>query len=221
MARESLVARLVELISVRRPEHVLRVAVDGPDAAGKSSLAAELARGLAGIRDTILASVDGFHRPRRERYRRGSLSAEGYYEDAFDYDAVLTSVLEPLGPGGNGRYRTAVFDHEADIVLDQPPKDAADGAVLLFDGVFLLRPRLRDVWDLSIFVDVSPAEAVRRALVRDVGLFGSAEAVRERYRLRYQPAQRLYRAAASPTRRADVLIDNDDPAWPRLMRWPT
>jgi len=194
MSRAAVITALAGLIS---PARVLRVAVDGPDTAGKSTLAAELARALAGVREVIVASVDGFHNPRSVRYRRGSLSAEGYYEDAFDYDAVETSVLR-----------------------HQPERQAAEGVVLLFEGVFLLRPRLRDLWDLSIFLDVSPDEVLRRALVRDVELFGSPDTVRERYRLRYLPAQQLYRAEASPTRRADVVIDNNDPARPRVLKWP-
>jgi uridine kinase len=113
-----------------------------------------------------------------------------------------------------------VFDHRVDAVTNQKFRQAPHGAVLLFDGVFLLRPRLRDHWDLSIFVDVSPGEALRRALIRDVEVFGGAEAVRDRYRLRYLPGQQLYRAEASPTLRADIVIDNEDPAWPRLLKWP-
>ncbi len=183
MPRAAFVTRLTDLIGLRRSAQVLRVAVDGPDAAGKTVLAAELARGLAGVGETIVAGVDGFHRPRQVRYQRGSLSAQGY-EDAFDYDAVVAWVLEPLGPGGSRRYRTAVFDYRSDSVLDEDVQYAADGTVLLFEGVFLLRPGLADFWDLSIFVDVSPDEAMRRALDRDVDLFGTTEAVRERYRRR-------------------------------------
>jgi uridine kinase len=208
--RPALITRLRDLIMSRRPSHVLRVAVDGPDAAGKTTLAAELAQALAGARETILASVDGFHRPRQLRLR--------YYEDAFDYPAVRTSLLEPLGPEGDRCYRTAVFDYRTDSVVDEPVRQAANGAVLLFDGVFLLRPELRGFWDLSIFLDVSPEETLRRALVRDAELFG--DAVRARYRLRYLPAQRHYRAAAEPAERADVVIDNEDPARPRVLKWP-
>lgn len=213
-----LITRLRDLIMSRVPAHVLRVAVDGPDAAGKSTLVAELADALAGAREPILASVDGFHRPRQMRLRRGSLSPEGYYEDAFDYDAVRAWLLRPLGPGGDRRYRTAVFDYRTDTAVDEPVRQAADGAVLLFDGVFLQRPELRGSWDLSIFLDISPAETVRRALVRDASLFG--DAVRERYRQRYLPAQQRYRAEAAPAERADVVIDNEDPARPRVLKWP-
>lgn len=220
MVRAALITQLVELILARRPAHVLRVAVDGPDAAGKSTLAEELAQALAGRRETIRVSIDGFHRPREVRHRRGSLSPEGYYHDSFDYDAVRALVLEPLGPGGTGRYRKALFDHVTDTAVDSGFEQAPDGAVLLFDGVFLLRPELRDCWDLRIFLDISPDEAVRRAVVRDVDLFGSPAAVRDRYRLRYLPGQQLYRAAAEPATAADVVIDHDDPAGPQIVRWP-
>jgi uridine kinase len=174
---------------------VTRVAIDGPDAAGKTTLAGRLARALAGVRPVVQAGIDGFHQPREVRHRRGSLSPEGYYWDSFDYAAVRAQVLEP-------------FEH------------AEPGAVLLFEGVFLLRPELRDHWDLSVFVDVSPAESLRRALTRDLELFGDEATVRERYEKRYFPGQRLYRAAASPETAADVVIDNDDPARPRVLKWP-
>src|ERR671937_1286035 len=62
---------------VRRPNPV-RVAIDGVDAAGKTTLADELAPVLRRRgREVVRASIDGFHRPRAERYRRGELSPEG------------------------------------------------------------------------------------------------------------------------------------------------
>ncbi|HUZ34905.1 MAG TPA: hypothetical protein VMV17_01090 [Streptosporangiaceae bacterium] len=68
-ARDGLVAGLASLIGARQPGHVLRVAVDGPDASGKTALADaladELARQQAGGRrgrPVIRAGIDGFHR---------------------------------------------------------------------------------------------------------------------------------------------------------------
>lgn len=220
MPRATLVDRLAELIATRSPSRFLRVALDGPDAAGKTTLATELARALADVRPVVVASVDGFHRPREIRYRRGSLSPQGYYEDAYDYDAFVAGLLRPFGPAGDGRYRTASFDFRTDSPQRQPFQQAAEGSALIVDGVFLLRPRLREHWDLTVLVDVTPDEALRRALDRDLELFGSAEIVRERYGRRYFPAQRLYRDEASPQVNADVVIDNDDPARPRVLRWP-
>lgn len=211
-------AELVRIIMARQRAHVLRVAIDGPDAAGKTTLADALAVRLAGLRPTVRVSIDGFHRPRAERLRRGDLSPEGYYQDSFDHDALRRLVLEPLGPGGDRWYRPAVFDHRSDVAVAHPPERAPADAVLLVDGVFLQSPALRDHWDLRVFVDVDPDEAVRRAETRDAGLLGGQASVRQRYRRRYLPGQQLYRERCSPTTHADVVIDNTDLHHPVLIR---
>ena len=205
------------ILAVRRP-HPVRVALDGVDAAGKTTLADELARGVGGRgRPVIRASVDDFLRPRAERYRRGPDSPEGYYEDTFDYPALRAALLTPLGPDGDRRYRTAAFDLATDTPLDAPPREAPTDAVALVDGVFLQRPELAGCWDLRVFVDVDLEEAMRRAEQRDRARFGSAAAVRERYARRYTPAQRRYLQTQRPRERADVIVENTDPARPRLV----
>ena len=193
------------------------MAIDGPDAAGKTTLADELARALRGRgRAVIRASIDGFHRPRAERRRRGEDSPEGYYEDSFDYAALREALLDPLGFGGSRRYRPAVFRFRSDAPRSDAAAVAPEDAVLLFDGVFLLRPELFGIWDLRVFVSVGFDEVLRRALDRDAALFGSRDEVARRYRRRYIPGQRLYYAAAGPAEAADVVVYNNDPASPRL-----
>ncbi len=93
---------------------------------------------------------------------------------------------------------------------------APERAVLLFDGVFLLRPELRDAWDVRIFVSATFDETLRRALQRDKMLFGSADDVERRYRVRYIPGQELYFAEARPEQAADAVVVNNDPAAPLL-----
>lgn len=200
--------------SVRTP-HPARIALDGPDAAGKSTLADELAALLrARGRQVIRATIDGFHLPRARRYRRGRYCAEGCYHDTFDYDALRQALLDPLGPLGDRRYRCAVFDHHTDSALWQPVATAPADALLLFDGVFLLRPELIDWWELRIFVSASFGETLRRARTRDLALLGCVAEVERRYRERYIPAQRLYLATARPIQHADLIVYNDDPQRP-------
>ena len=139
------------IVAVERP-HPVRVAVDGVDAAGKTILADALvpfieARG----RPVIRASVDGFHNRSEIRYQRGGDSPEGYYRDSFNYAALLQDLLLPLGPGGNRQYRKAVFSLAENAPTHEPARAAPPNAILLFDGVFLLRPELIEQWDFSIF----------------------------------------------------------------------
>ncbi|MGH3497945.1 MAG: hypothetical protein ACRDP1_10830 [Nocardioidaceae bacterium] len=127
--------------------------IDGPPAAGKTTLADELAVVLrAQGRDVIRATIEGFLFPWAQRYRRGEYSAEGCYFDTHDYDALNRGLLDPLGPGGDLRFQAAVYDRTADTALSPPVTTAPADAVLVFDGVFLMRPELIDRWDLRIFV---------------------------------------------------------------------
>jgi uridine kinase len=216
--RARVLSRLVDLVlRVDRP-HPVRVAIDGIDAAGTTTLADELAplierRG----RPVIRASVDGLHRPRAERYRRGADSPEGYYQDAFDYPALRAALLDPLGRGGNRRYRTVTFDFRRDVPVHAPVRIAPRNVVLLVDGVFLLRPELADAWDVRIFVEVPFDEALRRACQRDTVLFGTPSAVQERYLRRYFPAQRTYLETVRPREGADAAVVNTDPRHPVLV----
>lgn len=177
---------LVETLAARA-EGARRVAIDGPDASGKTTLANELARALASRAVGVgRVSLDDFLRPEAERYRAGRESPEGYYRDSFDH----------------GRFCAAVV--------------AETGAIVIADGIFLLRPEFRDLWDLTIFLDVPEDEILRRAQRRDGANLGAE--LQRLYRCRYLPAQRRYREAVRPEELADFVVDNTDPAWPLLRR---
>jgi len=204
------------IVAVRRP-HPLRVSIDGVDAAGKTMLADELVSVITQLgRPAIRASIDGFHNPQATRRRRGSVSPEGYFHDSFNHAALIEALLQPLGPGGSGLFRRAVFDFRTDQPVAATVEKASRDAVLLFDGVFLLRHELRAYFDFSVFVRADFAVTMRRAEQRDVQLFGNVEEVRRRYRERYVPGQQLYLSAAQPERWASVIVDNNDPAMPRI-----
>jgi uridine kinase len=84
MKRSQAIEKLArEIARVRRP-HPARVAIDGVDAAGKTTLADELVKPTEALGyKTIRASIDGFHNPRKIRYQEGRNSPEGYYPPLF------------------------------------------------------------------------------------------------------------------------------------------
>ncbi len=171
--RDDLLGRLAEEIGSATTTHPLRVAIDGPPAAGKTTLADELEVVLRSQgREVIRATIDDFLFPRAQRYRRGQYSAEGCYFDAHDRDAMCQDLLDPLGPHGDRRFRTSVYHRETDTTLSLPVATAPADAVLLFDGVFLLRPELINRWDLSIFMSVTFDRTLDRAQARGTALAG-------------------------------------------------
>jgi hypothetical protein len=71
MTRQALLEQLAERLVRRAAGHPVRVAIDGVDAAGKTTLANDLAPIVAGLgRPVIRVSVDDFHRPASVRRRR-------------------------------------------------------------------------------------------------------------------------------------------------------
>ncbi len=207
------VAAVVDQLLQVRPR--VLVGIDGPDAAGKTTFADRLSVQLGG--DAVRASTDAFHNPEAVRRRRGELSPDGYYQDAFDYMAIVDELLKPFR-AGRKRVATCRYDYgkEAPIQVDV---DVPTRSVLVFDGVFLLRQELRRYWTLSIYLSVSPEESLRRGAARDAHLFGSEAEAKRRYAARYIPAQARYRAEADPDRLANVVVDNTEPDNPILLRW--
>jgi uridine kinase len=209
-------ADLVGLVAGLAPGGRALVGIDGPDAAGKTTLADRLAAALPG--PVVRASGDGFHRPREVRMRRGSTSAVGYYEDAFDVPRLERELLAPFASGAT-TVSTAVHDYGTDTPSVQQVHDVPAAAVLVVDGMFLLRPQLRHWWTVAVLLVVPEEVVLARARVRDLPLYGTPEAVEQRYRARYLPAQELYRADADPRSHADVVLDNSHPDDPVVLRW--
>jgi uridine kinase len=142
-----------------------------------------------------LLSVDDVRRPVDWR-QPGRSEAEIYYEDYFAL--------------GDLDARVAAAAREADLVL--------------VEGVFVLRAASL-AGAFAVYLDVDLARARARVLERDVARGRTPEDVTHRMDARYYPAQERYLRAHDPRGRADVLIDNDDPARPRLLRgdpprWP-
>jgi uridine kinase len=222
MTRSAIIEVLAETIDSVRTLHPLRVAIDGVDGAGKTQLANELVAPLENIgRSVIRASIDGFHNPSHMRYKRGVNSPDGYYLDSFQNDALLDEFLIPLGPGGSRNYRSKIYDIRSETHIMKPLKEAPRDAVLLFDGIFLLRPKLINHWDYKIFVEVDFERSVERALSRDICNSGGEiemSMLRNRYKERYVPGQKMYLKEVNPDRKADLVFENTSLENPKLIK---
>lgn len=140
-------------LAANRPGHPLRVGIDGICGSGKTIFSRDLAEFVAAIgRTVVLVDSDGFHHVRARRYRQGRESAQGYYDDAYDFGSLAERVLLPLGPDGTRDYAIRVHDLASDATIDDETPQAPPDAIVLSAAAFIQRDRLRDLWDEVIYL---------------------------------------------------------------------
>jgi uridine kinase len=195
------------LLTVGEGERVV-VGLDGVDGAGKTVLARELAALVAPRREVHRVSVDGFHRVRADRHAGGN-TAEGFYRDSYDHDAIRHRLVEPFREGEP--WVRAVHDVEAEAPVDAVPEPAAGpDALLLVDGIFLHRPELADLWDAGVWVEVPFEVSVPRGNARFGAVGAQAADPASGANARYVGGQWLYLAEVDPARRVTWVLDNTD-----------
>ncbi len=184
--------------------HVLRVAVDGHPAAGAAALADALVDPLR-LRGHPVLRVSGewFLRPASVRLERGRTDPDAYFDDRLDLAALRREVLDPLGPGGSGRYLPTLWDPDRDRSTRAPYSAAPSDAVLVLDGTLLIGRGLP--LDLTVHLRLSARARERRV------------SESSRWAL---PAYERYEQEVEPERVADVLVRVDDPRHPALS-FPT
>ncbi|CAL8974789.1 MAG: uridine kinase [Actinobacteria bacterium] len=193
------------------------VGIDGVDGAGKTTFADELADLLRESGLTVIRiSMDHYLNPQSKRYAQGRSSAKGYFEDSYDYARFSDEVLEPLGHGGSGRYRTAAYDLDSESEVNSPWKIAPDDAVVIIDGMFMHRDELcssrkNKVWDLSVWLEVPFSESFHRLAEREDKITPDPE---DPANARYYQGQLIYLRSCDPAHRADLVVENVAPHSP-------
>ncbi|WP_296197573.1 uridine kinase [uncultured Microbacterium sp.] len=211
--RATVVAQLWREIEQVSPAKRILIALDGFDGAGKTHLSAEIAEHAEamGGRPLVRVSIDGFHHPREVRRRAGD-GPEGFCRGSYRYADFRRCVVEPLRSGIP--ITPAIWDVARDAPVDLGPVAVPPRGVVLVDGIFLQRPELLGVWDMTIWLEVPFAVSVPRGNARFPGRHDpDPEGVSNR---RYVQGQRLYLREADPRSRADWIFDNTDLAHPRL-----
>ena len=136
----------------RRP---FLVAVDGRCAAGKTTLAGELQAALG----CNVVHMDDFYLPFSRRTAEQMARPGGN----MDFDRLLSEVLLPLRSGESALYRH--YDCHADRFLTARELDGS--ALTVVEGSYSCHPALRELYDLRVFLDISPETQERRLTARD------------------------------------------------------
>ncbi|MDH4132955.1 MAG: AAA family ATPase [Gemmatimonadota bacterium] len=164
------------------------ILIDGVDGSGKTRFAERLVAALSEGRDPPVLIHVDDYR-RQVDWADPRGEAEVYWSDYFDLPAIDRTI--------------ALLRSE--------------GRMVVVEGIFTLRLAEASAAAL-VYLEVPYEEAERRILDRDTAIGRTPDDVRHRTSMRYFPAQRRYRAQFHPMERAALLLDNSDPAIPRVRR---
>ena len=177
------------------------IGVAGGSNSGKTTIANRLAE-LMGDERLSLIKLDSYYVERSHQPMEERVAANYDHPDAFDW-ALLNDHLAALTAGAS--VEVPVYDYTIHDRSDQFVTVKATRVVVVEGILVLWEPRLRERFDLKIFVDTPADERLVRRLKRDVAERGrTPDNILQQYVQTVRPAHELF---IEPSKRhADVIV---------------
>ena len=220
---EKVAGRLADRVAVAREmradsTRAFLVAIDGPMAAGKSTLTRQIAaqlesRGLqvAVVHGDDFLNPDAVRKPPQPLQGEPLDKALTYYEHTVNEERMAEMLQAIRQPGGfTGEY--LAYNLKEDAYQEPRPYDIKPGTIVLVEGLFLLKEGMRRLFDTSIFMDLEPEQTLARALSRNAQEGNdkiplSEKGLRDKFNERYgRGFYEFYRERDEP-RDADIVVD--------------
>ena len=177
------------------------IGVAGGSNSGKTTIATRLAE-LVGPEHLSLIKLDSYYVVRRDEPLEQRAAANYDHPDAFDWE-LLNDHLAALTAGAT--VQVPVYDYAIHDRSDHC-EDVPAARVVVVEGILVLwEPRLRERFDLKIFVDTPADLRLIRRLRRDVAERGrTPESILDQYLTTVRPSHELF---IEPSKRhADVIV---------------
>ena len=183
------------------PQRPYLIGVAGGSNSGKTTIASRLAE-LVGNEHLSLIKLDSYYVSKSDEPLEQRAAANYDHPDAFDWE-LLNDHLAALTAGAT--VQVPVYDYAIHDRSDRCEPVAASRVVVVEGILVLWEPRLRERFDLKIFVDTPADLRVIRRLRRDVAERGrTPESILEQYLTTVRPAHERF---IEPSKRyADVIV---------------
>lgn len=179
------------------------VAIDGLSGAGKTTLVEQL-RGTAP--NEVVLHIDDFIVERHRRYETEQSEAMEYYELQWDVDLLVETLFKPLREGQTN-LTLPYYERDRDKIVMRPLEVAVD-ALILIEGIFLLRDEWRAYFDYVVYLDCPQEVRYKRVLNRDTYIGNLSERL-AKYERRYWPGEAHYLETVDPKSHADHTVEAD------------
>jgi uridine kinase len=177
------------------------IGISGPSGSGKSLLANTIVNEL-GTDQVVVISEDSYYkdRPYLSLEERAKMNYD--HPDAFDHD-LLCQHLQQLQNGQT--VHVPIYDHSQHL-RSASTKQIGQHAIIVIEGILLFTDqKLRDLFDMSIFMDSPLDICLIRRLSRDINERGrTLDCVLKQYQETVRP---MYLQFIEPSKRyADIIV---------------
>ena len=204
---DGVVSKILERRATTPETRSLLVGISGIDGSGKGYLAAQLEARLAlHALTSATLNVDGWLNLPEKRFDRNA-PAQNFYENAIRFDEFFEQLVIPLRDR-RSVHLVADFVEETASRYRKHAYDFSDVSVVLVEGIFLFKPRYREYFDLTIWIDCSFPTALARAIDRAQEGLSPASTIAA-YETIYFPAQRIHLDHDKPRENADLIFETN------------
>jgi uridine kinase len=176
------------------------IAIDGGSGAGKSTLAAILAEEL----DAILLPMDDFYAAHIPDHQWDTFSVEERFQRSFDWYRLREDAIKPLRKGKQAVWYAFDFvsglRDDGTYGMETEPKTLHPKPIILIDGAFSASPKLGDLVDFTILVNLPVAERHARTAAREDPTF------LKRWHHLWDPVEDYYHNKLNPPGNYDLVV---------------
>jgi uridine kinase len=199
-AASTIVAEVRSRLRDRRDKAPFLVGLDGASGAGKSTVAALVARDL----DAVVVESDDFFAAEITDAGWATLDGRGRAEAAIDWRRLRREALEPLLAGRVASWHPFDFagirtDGTYPMAVD--PVVRAPRGIIVLEGAYSCRPELADLIDLTVLVDAPVDERRRRIADRETN-----QRWTDAWHARWDPAEEYYFTEVRPASSFDLVV---------------
>jgi len=162
------------------------IAIDGPCASGKSTLAQELAITFNGY----VFHMDDFFLSETQKTKERLSEIGGN----VDYERFLNEVLSNLRNDALTfkKFNCNIQDFEENLTIKLP-------RVIIVEGSYAMHPKLRDYYDIKVFLKINPKEQLARLKKRNPKLLN-------RFIDEWIPLENIYFTTEKIEKMSDIVI---------------
>jgi uridine kinase len=202
-AASAVVAEVRSRTRDRRGTGPFVVGFDGASGAGKSTIAALVARDL----DAAVVESDDFFAAEITDAGWAALDGRGRADAAIDWRRLRREALEPLLAGRVASWHPFDFAGlrpDGTYPMAPEPVVRAPRGVIVLEGAYSCRPELTDLIDLTVLVDAPVNDRRRRIADRETN-----QEWTDAWHARWDPAEEHYFTEVRPASSFDLVVGSD------------